>query len=70
MLKCITFDGDVSTLNDLMEYLEKITQDLMEVNKLLCDKQAGQPIFLREALGLLDFVRKIFSIWKDMEETT
>ena len=24
MLKCITFDGDVSTLNDLMEYLEKI----------------------------------------------
>ena len=48
MLKCITFDGDVSTLNDLMEYLEKITQDLMEVNKLLCDKQAGQPIFLRE----------------------
>ena len=30
------------------EYLEKITQDLMEVNKLLCDKQAGQPIFLRE----------------------
>ena len=28
MLKCITFDGDVSTLNDLMEYLEKITQDL------------------------------------------
>ena len=49
MLKCITFDGDVSTLNDLMEYLEKITQDLMEVNKLLCDKHAGQPIFLREA---------------------
>ena len=48
MLKCITFDGDVSTLNDLMEYLEKITQDLMEVNKLLCDKHAGQPIFLRE----------------------
>lgn len=69
MLKCITFDGDVSTLNDLMEYLEKITQDLMEVNKLLCDKQAGQPIFL-QSTGLLDFVRKIFSIWKDMEETT
>ena len=48
MLKCITLDGAVSTRNDLMEYLEKSTQDLMEVNKLLCDKHAGQPIFLRE----------------------
>ncbi len=70
MLKCITFDGDVSTLNDLMEYLEKITQDLMEVNKLLCDKQLDSLSFFVRALGLLDFVRKIFSIWKDMEETT
>ena len=48
MLKCITFDGDVSTLDDLMEYLEKISQTLMEVNELLCDKQVEQPIFLRE----------------------
>ena len=69
MLKCITFDGDVSTLNDLMEYLEKITQDLMEVNKLLCDKQAGQPIFLREGPRIVR-LRQEDILWKDMEETT
>lgn len=53
MLKCITFDGDVSTLNDLMEYLEKIVQTLIEVNELLCNKRAEQPIFLREGTRIV-----------------
>lgn len=39
MLKCITLDGDVSTLNDLMEYLEKIDRALAEVNGLLGSKR-------------------------------
>ena len=42
MLKCITLDGDVSTLNDLMEYLEKIDRTLAEVNELLANKQIGR----------------------------
>ena len=53
MLKYITFDGDISTFNDLMEYLEKITRTLVEVNELLCDKQAEQPIFLREGSRII-----------------
>ena len=48
MLKCITFDGDVSTLNDLMEYLEKIDRTLAEVNELLANKRAEQAVYLRE----------------------
>lgn len=48
MLKCITFDGDVATLNMLMEHLEKIEKALTEVNEQLYAKRAGKPIFLRE----------------------
>lgn len=48
MLKCITLDGDVSTLNDLMEYLEKIDRALAEVNGLLGSKRVEQSVFLRE----------------------
>jgi len=48
MLKCITLDGDVSTLNDLMEYLEKIDRTLAEVNELLANKRAEQAVYLRE----------------------
>ena len=40
MLKCITFDGDVTTLNDLMEYLEQINRILAEVSAQLSNKQA------------------------------
>ena len=48
MLKCITFDGDVTTLNDLMEYLEQINRILAEVSAQLSNKQVAQPVFLRE----------------------
>lgn len=48
MLKCITFDGDASTLNNLQEYLEKTNQTLVEINELLHSKQAEQSIFIRE----------------------
>ena len=48
MLKCITLDGDVSTLNDLMVYLEKIDRTLAEVNELLANKRAEQAVYLRE----------------------
>ena len=48
MLKCITLDGDVSTLNDLMEYLEKIDRTFAEVNELLANKRAEQAVYLRE----------------------
>lgn len=48
MLKCITFDGDASTLNILEEYLRRIDQTLEEVNELLYGKQTEQPIFIRE----------------------
>lgn len=32
MLKCITFDGDASTLNTLMGYLEKLDKALADVH--------------------------------------
>ena len=53
MLKCITFDGDVSTLNVLMEYIEKIDRTLTEVNELLYNRQAGQHVFLREGTRII-----------------
>lgn len=48
MLKCITFDGDVTTLDMLMDHLEKIERALTKVNEQLYAKRVGKPIFLRE----------------------
>ena len=48
MLKCITFDGDVATLDMLMDHLEKIERALTKVNEQLYAKRVGKPIFLRE----------------------
>ena len=49
MLKCVILDGDISTLNDLMEYLEKVSRTLTEVNARFMANQSGnQPIFLRD----------------------
>lgn len=53
MLKCITFDGDVTTLNDLMEYLEQINRILAEVSAQLSNKQVAQPVFLREGTRIV-----------------
>ena len=68
MLKCITFDGDVTTLNDLMEYLEQINRILAEVSAQLSNKQVAQPVFSVRELGLCVLIRKIFYIWKDTAE--
>ena len=35
MLKCITFDGDTSTLNTLMGYFEKLDKALNEVHAVV-----------------------------------
>ena len=53
MLKCITFDGDVTTLNDLMEYLEQINRILAEVSAQLSNKQGAQPVFRREGTRIV-----------------
>ena len=39
MLKCITFDGDASTLNTLMGYFEKLDKALADVHQVLSKEQ-------------------------------
>ncbi|MDD4589013.1 MAG: LytTR family DNA-binding domain-containing protein [Parabacteroides sp.] len=53
MLKCITFDGDASTLNTLMSYFEKLDKALSEVHDVLKKEQKGQPIFVREGTRII-----------------
>ena len=48
MLKCITFDGDTSTLNTLMGYFEKLDKALADVHQALSKEQTERPIFVRE----------------------
>ena len=49
MLKCIILDGDIATLNELMEYLEQVNRSLTEVNSLFAtNKLSNQSIFLRD----------------------
>ena len=45
MLKCITFDGDTSTLNTLMGYFEKLDKALADVHQVLSKEQTERPIF-------------------------
>ena len=45
MLKCITFDGDPSALNSLMEYFEKFDKAL---DDMLCKDQVDQSLFIKE----------------------
>ena len=44
MLKCITFDGDASTLNTLMGYLEKLDKALADVHQVLSKEQTERKI--------------------------
>lgn len=53
MLKCITFDGDASTLNTLMGYFEKLDKALHEVHEILYKEQSEQPIFVREGSKII-----------------
>lgn len=58
MLKCITFDGDASTLNALMGYFEKLDQALAEVHKVLNREQTEHPLFVREGSKITRLDRK------------
>ena len=53
MLKCITFDGDASTLNTLMGYLEKLDKALADVHQVLSKEQTERPIFVREGSKII-----------------
>lgn len=49
MLKCITFDGDASTLNSLMDYFQKLDEALETVHAVLYQKeQADEYFFVKE----------------------
>lgn len=51
MLKCITFEGDASTLNSLMGYIEKLDKALagLQRQKELSD----QPFFVKEGSKII-----------------
>ncbi len=53
MLKCITFDGDASTLNTLMGYFEKLDKALADVHQVLNKEQSERPIFVREGSRII-----------------
>lgn len=53
MLKCITFDGDSSTLNTLMGYFEKLDKALADVHQVLNKEQTERPIFVREGSKII-----------------
>ena len=57
MLKCITFDGDASTLNTLMGYFEKLDQALADVNRVLYKQEAESPLFVREGSKIIRLSR-------------
>lgn len=68
MLKCIILDGDIATLNELVEYLEQVNRSLTEVNS--CLLQISWAISLSSSvteIGLYALIKKIFYIWKDTE---
>lgn len=54
MLKCITFEGDASTLNALMGYIEKLDQALESLKK----EQSEQPIFVKEGSKIIRVKRE------------
>ncbi|MCC8198786.1 MAG: LytTR family transcriptional regulator [Tannerellaceae bacterium] len=58
MLKCITFEGDASSLNTLMEYFEKLDKALADVHKVLHKEQADQPIFVKEGSKIIRVPRE------------
>ena len=58
MLKCITFDGDTSTLNTLMGYFEKLDKALADVHQVLSKEQTERPIFVREGSKIIRLRRE------------
>ena len=63
MLKCITFDGDASTLNALMGYFEKLDKALADVHEVLHKEQTEQPVFVRE--GSDSFSGRLWRLCED-----
>ena len=64
MLKCITFDGDTSTLNTLMGYFEKLDKALADVHQALSKEQTERPIFVREGSKIIAFPRGVRRLCK------
>ena len=58
MLKCITFDGDASTLNALMGYFEKLDKALADVHDVLHREQTEQPVLVREGSKIIRLRRE------------
>lgn len=58
MLKCITFDGDASTLDTLMGYFKRLDQALAEVHQALDKEQAERLIFVREGSKIIRLRRE------------
>ncbi|MDD4514532.1 LytTR family DNA-binding domain-containing protein [Massilibacteroides sp.] len=58
MLKCITFDGDASTLDTLMGYFEKLDKTLAEVQGVLQKEQNEQVFFVKEGSRIIRILRE------------
>ncbi|MDD2437735.1 MAG: LytTR family DNA-binding domain-containing protein [Massilibacteroides sp.] len=58
MLKCITFDGDASTLDALMGYFEKLDKALADVQNVLHKEQAEQTFFVKEGSRIIRVLRE------------
>ncbi len=58
MLKCITFDGDASTLDMLMTYFEKLDKALTDVQDVLHREQTEQAFFVKEGSRIIRILRE------------
>lgn len=58
MLKCITFDGDASTLDVLMGYFEKLDRALADVQDVLQKEQPEQTFFVKEGSRIIRIHRE------------
>ena len=58
MLKCITFDGDASTLDTLMAYFEKLDKALTDVQDVLHREQTEQAFFVKEGSRIIRILRE------------
>lgn len=48
MLKCITIDGDASTLNLLVDYFQKLDEAIETVHSILDKEQSEEFFFIKE----------------------
>ena len=57
MLKYVTFDGDVSSLNSLMEHFEKLNKVLADTNKIISKEQEEQFFFVKEGNKIIRLIK-------------